>query len=293
MNQVREQMKLFFNLPDEEKRKISNTLSPCHRGYFGIGDENLDADAKQIDLKEGIDIGIDIPNPEQNSSIAGLPNYGPNLWPPSSVLSSFRPTLEAYFDKVFQLGLTLLGAFARALDLPELYFNQFYLGERPAMPILRLLRYPPQPGRNDDAASKNGDESKEDVHIGCGAHSDYGFITILYQDDVGGLELQNSAGAWVPAPPIPGSLVVNIGDMMARITNDVYSATRHRVVNYSRNRERFSIPFFFDPEFHTTVECLPSCMGPDRPSKYGKVMYGEHLMKILDSTWTYRQQEKT
>jgi len=281
LNQVQIQMNHFFALTSEEKTKISIGLSNCHRGYFGLGEENLETGEEKLeptyDLKEGFDSGIHVPDPEANPQLAGIPNYGPNQWPSAELLPNFQPTIESYFSQVFELGLTLLRAFAVSLELPLDYFEKYYKGEVPPMPILRLLRYPPQP------------ENAPSGVMGCGPHSDYGFVTILFQDDVGGLEVFSSDGEWVKAPPIPYSLVVNVGDMMARLTNDLFSATVHRVFNYS-NRERFSIPFFFDPEFNTKIDCLASCVDENRPKKYPPVVYGEHLIKILNATYTYRKQ---
>jgi len=282
LDNVQAQMKLFFELPAEEKSKISIGLSKCHRGYFGLGEENLDSGEEKsdasYDLKEGFDSGIHVPHPENDPKLEGIPNYGPNQWPSRDLLPNFEVTIESYFKHVFELGLTILRAFAVSLGLPVSYFEQYYKGTVPPMPILRLLRYPPQP------------ENAPIGVMGCGPHSDYGFVTILFQDEVGGLEVFSSDGEWVKAPPIPYSLVVNVGDMMARLTNDIFSATVHRVFNYS-NRERYSIPFFFDPEFNTRVESLESCVEEERPKKYPPVVYGEHLIKILNATYTYRKNE--
>jgi isopenicillin N synthase-like dioxygenase len=119
---------------------------------------------------------------------------------------------------------------------------------------MRLLRYPSQ------AHAAQGT-------FGIGAHCDYECFTILGQDQVGGLLVQNSAGEWIDAPPVPGTFVVNIGEMMARWTNDVFLATRHRVINASQ-RKRWSIPFFFATNYDTLITCLECCKAPDAPAKY-------------------------
>ena len=128
---------------------------------------------------------------------------------------------------------------------------------------LRLLHYPPQDGHVDRA------------DIGIGAHSDYGALTILAQDDVGGLQVMNRDGDWVEASPLPGTFVINIGDLIQRLTNDIYLANLHRVVNVS-GRERYSVPFFIDADFDAVFEPLPGCISDGNPKKYAAVVCGEH-----------------
>jgi isopenicillin N synthase-like dioxygenase len=140
--------------------------------------------------------------------------------------------------------------------------------------ILRLLRYPPNPRA---AAMTDG-------QLGCGAHSDYGYLTILAQDEVGGLQVQNRAGKWIDARPVPGAYVCNIGDMMAQWTNDRFAATQHRVIS-SPDRERYSIPFFFHPDFDTEVACLPSCQSADNPPRYAPTTTGAHILQRLQEAY--------
>jgi isopenicillin N synthase-like dioxygenase len=115
--------------------------------------------------------------------------------------------------------------------------------------------------------------------MGAAAHTDWEVISILAQDTTGGLEIQLRSGEWVPASPLPGGFVVNLGDMMARWTNDHYTSTRHRVMNRSA-RDRYSVVFFCDPAYETRIECLPSCTGPDRPPRYAPTTCGEHLAEM-------------
>ncbi len=159
--------------------------------------------------------------------------------------------------------------------MPENFFDDKI--DKP-LAQLRLLRYPPQ----------SGPISPQE--IGCGAHSDFGCVAMLAQDQVHGLQLRNSAGEWIEAPPIAGTLVCNIGHMMARWTNDLWRATPHRVINTS-GRERHSIVMFFDPNYDVEVSCLASCQGPDNPPKYAPITMGEHLARMFDQSFAYRRRD--
>lgn len=263
----------FFDLPLARKQTIAIEHSPCHRGYFALGGENLDpAQQRETgDFKEGIKIGRDLP-PDHPRVRAGTPLHGPNQWPED--LPGWRETLQAYYNACERLGLQLMRAFALALALPEDYFDR-YLGE--PMATLGPLHYPPQHGPISEA------------RIGAGAHTDFGCLTILAQDDNGGLQVRNIEGRWIDAPPIPGTFVVNIGDMMARWTNDRFSSTLHRVINRS-GRERYSMPFFYDPEFDTPVVCLETCTGPDNPPRYPPTTGGQHLLNKIGETFEYHRE---
>lgn len=263
------EVRRFFALPDERKMAVHMRNSPCHRGYYPLFEENTDPDLT-ADLKEGFDIALEL-GPDDPDVIAGRPLHGPNQWPVD--LPGFRETLEEYYAAMRQLACRLLRAFALGLDIPEDFFEDKV--DKP-LAQLRTLHYPPQAGHIEAET------------LGCGAHTDYGCLTILAQDDVGGLQLCNSAGEWISAPPIPGTFVVNIGDQMARWTNDIFAATRHRVINTS-GRERYSLPFFFDPNYDTVVECLDTCRDADHPPKYPPVRAGEYLLERFDATYSYRQ----
>lgn len=261
--------KRFFAQPHDEKMRISIVESPNHRGFFPIGGENVDPE-KTFDLKEGFDMALEL-GPEDPGVRAGLPLHGPNQWPEN--LPGYRETLDAYYDALCDLGRSLCRAFAMALGLAEDYFDAKL--DKP-LAQLRLLHYPPQTG----PASER--------EMGVGAHSDYGCVAMLYQDDVGGLQIRNSAGEWIEAPPIPGAFVCNIGEMMARWTNDTFAATLHRVINTS-GRDRYSAVVFFDPSYEVEVACLDCCQGPGNPPHYPPTTAGVYLKKRLDETFAYRQ----
>lgn len=268
--------KRFFAQPLEKKLEIDIEKSACHRGYFKMGGENLDP-AKQKaggDLKEGVKIGQDLPL-DHPLVQAGTPLHGPNQWPGD--LPGFKETMERYFETASALGRELMHAFALALELPETYFDRYL--DLP-MATLGPLHYPPQTGQITEA------------QIGAGAHTDFGCLTILAQDPNGGLQVRNAAGDWVDAPYVEDSFVVNVGDMMARWTNDIFASTHHRVINTS-GRERYSIPFFFDPSHDAAVECLETCCGPDRPAKYPATTGLQHLLDMINATFDYRRDAPT
>ncbi len=261
----------FFALPDAKKAEIAIENSACHRGWFKIGGENLDpAKQKQSgDLKEGVKIGRDL-GPDHPKVIAGLPLHGPNQWPD---LPGWRAAMQTYYDAMDQLGRHLLQAFATALELDPTYFDGFL--DTP-MTTLGPLHYPPQAGHITEA------------QLGAGAHTDFGCLTILAQDDNGGLQVRARNGGWIDAPPIPGSFVVNIGDMMERWTNGVFTSTLHRVINVS-GRERYSIPFFFDPDFSAEVRCIPTCLAPGEAPKHAPTTAGQHLLDMINASFAYHK----
>jgi isopenicillin N synthase-like dioxygenase len=257
----------FFALPGAEKMTIALARSPFMRGYFPIEGEVLDP-ALGGDYKEGFDMALDLPL-DHPAVVVRKPLHGPNQWPARP--PEFRPIVQRYFDDLIALGRTVSRGFALALDLAEDFFTRRM--QHPTA-ILRLLRYPPNP----QAAAL------EKTQPGCGAHSDYGYLTILAQDQVGGLQVQNRAGKWIDAKPVPGAYVCNIGDMMAQWTNDRFAATQHRVVS-SPDRERYSIPFFFHPDFDTEVACLPSCQSADNPPRYAPTTTGAHIVRRLQEAY--------
>ena len=264
--------KRFFDSPLERKLEIDIERSACHRGYFKLGGENLDP-AKQKqggDLKEGIKIGRDL-SPDHPLVRAGIPLHGPDQWP--SGLPGWRDVMQAYYDRLCDLGRTLMRAFALSLALPEDRFEGLL-----TLPMATLgpLRYPPHPGPVTEA------------RLGAGAHSDFGCLTILAQDDAGGLQVRDRAGRWIDAPAMPGTFVVNVGDMMARWTNDRFASTPHRVINRSGGA-RYSLPFFYDPDHDAPVACLDTCQGPDNPPRYAPTTGLRHLLDRIEETFDYRK----
>ncbi|SLN68941.1 2-oxoglutarate-dependent ethylene/succinate-forming enzyme [Roseovarius albus] len=253
------QTKAFFDLPLEEKMKLHVSKSgTALRGYIEMFGENTDP-TKTKDLKECFDLGPETPGDT-------TPFFGANQWPAD--LPEFRAAIYGYHEDMKQLSGSLLRGIALSLDLDERFFEPKM--QNP-ISIQRLLHYPPQTGKIDESV------------MGIGAHTDYGNLTILAQDDVGGLQVMNRDGDWVQGPPIPGMFVINIGDLVQRLTNDVYLANLHRVVNTS-GRERYSIPFFIDADYDADFAPLPSCVTPENPAKYEAVTCGKHKFgRFLES----------
>jgi isopenicillin N synthase-like dioxygenase len=248
----------FFDLPLAVKSEAYRS----GRGYEAMGSQTFD-DAPSPDRKESMTVGIDLPL-DHPLVRAGTPRHGPNYWPR---LTGWREPVEAYFAAMDRLARLLMNGIALSLDLPWGYFDPCLEDH---MSTLRLLHYPPHP---------EADAARE---VGCGAHTDWGAITVLAQDS-SGLELRHADGNWIPAPVVPGTFIVNLGDMLARWTNDLYASTPHRVLNRSP-RDRYSAAFFFDPAFHTKVECLSTCRSAERPPRYPPVTSGEHLAEMHRKT---------
>jgi isopenicillin N synthase-like dioxygenase len=242
----------FFDLPLDEKMSLHISQSgEALRGYTEAFGENTDPERTK-DLKEIFDLGREALDGKTR------PFFGPNNWPES--LPSFGSTMTDYHNQVMGLARRLLGGIALSLDLDQDYFDPMMTEP---VSIQRVLHYPPQ------------NKIKDDSLIGIGAHSDYGCLTILAQDDVGGLQIMNRDGVWIEAPHIPGTFVINIGDMMQRLTNDVYLANLHRVINAS-GRERYSMPFFFDVDFDTVFKPLDKFVNSENPAKYEPIVCGDH-----------------
>jgi isopenicillin N synthase-like dioxygenase len=264
----------FFAQTSEEKAKIAIEKSNCHRGWFMLGGENLDPSKqkKAGDLKEGVKIGRGLPA-SHPLVVAETPLHGPNQWPPN--LPGWQDAMQEYYDALEALGREMMHAFALSLDLDEDYFDN--LLDAP-MTTLGPLHYPPQKGHITEE------------QLGAGAHTDYGCLTMLAQDNAGGLQVRNAAGEWISAPPIPGSFVVNIGDMMERWTNGVFTSTLHRVINISGG-ERYSIPYFFDPDFSAPVTCLETCLAPGATPKYAPTTAGKHLLDMINASFSYHKEK--
>jgi isopenicillin N synthase-like dioxygenase len=224
----------FFALPEPEKLEIAMTRGGrAWRGYFPVGAELTSG---RPDLKEGLYFGAELAVDDPRV-LAGLPLHGQNLFP--ARVSRLRPLVLAYLDALTTAGQAVLTGVALSLGLDGDYFAAGYTAD-PTI-LFRIFHYPPSPATGID--------------WGVGEHTDYGLVTLLAQDDNGGLQVA-TPGGWIDAPPIPGTLVCNIGDMLDRMTGGWYRSTPHRVRNVS-GRGRLSFPFFLDPGFGDEVPPLP------------------------------------
>ena len=250
--------KRYFSLPLEERMK--DLLDPDFtRGYMPYGYER--APGQQPDLKESFELALDLPLNDPDVQMGRL-LHGPNRWPDAHPW--FRAVAEPYLAATTSLGRRLLGIFALSLDLDRDYFEPYC--NKPMM-HMRLFHYWPQ-------------TDTRGTQLGAGAHADFGMLTILNQDPIGGLELCKRDGEWIGAPHIPGTFVVNIGDLFRTWTNDVYVSTVHRVVNRA-GKERYSVPTFFCLDYDTPVSCLPTCVAPGEAPKYPTITAGEYVEGLL------------
>ncbi|MFT3803511.1 MAG: 2-oxoglutarate and iron-dependent oxygenase domain-containing protein [Burkholderiaceae bacterium] len=256
----------FFDLPMADKLAVDKTLSPCNRGYEPLRAQTLETGGLP-DLKESFYIGAEVAADDPRA-VAGRFNTGPNQWPDG--VSGFRAVMERYYQAAHALGTLLVRGLALSLRVPASHFDG-YLDNAAA--TLRLLHYPPQPA--DPAPGEKG----------CGEHTDFGGVTLLLQDEAGGLQVRDvQAGCWIDAPPVPGAFVVNIGDLFARWTNDRYVSTLHRVINVS-GRERYSVPFFFTGNLAHEVACIPTCLEPGEQPKYPVVTVEQHQIECYRRTY--------
>ncbi|MCF8483152.1 MAG: isopenicillin N synthase family oxygenase [Rhodospirillum sp.] len=261
----------FFHQPLEVKAKTKANVN--FRGFHATGGA-LMYGADKPDFKEFFQIGLDLAEDDPDV-LAGQPLRGPNQWPETP--PGFRPAMEAYYTAIGECGADLLRGVALALTLPETFFRDRY-----AKPLQRTqaIYYPPQP------------EEMGPDQYGVACHTDYGCITLLYQDDVGGLEVLNRDGQWVEGPPVPGSFVVNVGDLLQRWSNDHFLSNAHRVRNTS-GRERFSIATFYDPSYDSVVDPrdLLSARGAEEAPRHVPISAGDHIWGRIVESGRHRKEK--
>ena len=253
----------YFHRPAEEKRALHLNVTPNHRGYVGPLEVTPDV-TKKADVREVFKLAHATPEDDPDYR-AGNVLFGPNVYPKEP--RGFEPAVSAYYATVERLARDVFRLFALGLGLDEEYFLPMVTKPASVMNINFYAATEP-----DQAGS------------GIGAHSDYEAFTILWQDQNGGLQIENAAGEWIGVPPIDGTFVVNIGDLMQRWTNGRFSATRHRVVNRS-GKERLSIAYFANVDYATEIRCLEACMGPNDPPRFPVTTAGRHLMEAIIRTY--------
>lgn len=268
--------KQYFSLPKEKKEKNQWTDSSSNSGYVAVEREHLDKERnRRGDLKEAFNVG----RPEQMV----------RFW--KTIISvaegeerkereHFRDLVTKFFMRCAKTAEVIHQAIALGLGLEQTFF-QDKLSER--CHTLRLLHYPL-------LDKQQVEKAKEVCQTRAGIHTDYGAITLLFQDDVGGLEVEAPDGRWKSIPYLPGTMVVNTGDLMQRWTNDTVKSTKHRVVVSEQQkiygRDRYSIAFFVHPNDSTDISPLEVCVTPERPSKYPiPVCAGDYLLAKLNATY--------
>ena len=259
----------FFSQDRATKMEISMERGgPAWRGYFPVGGELTSG---KPDVKEGIYFGAEL-HEDHPLVRAGTPLHGPNLFPRN--IPELRDAVLAYMDAMTRLGHALMEGLALSLGLESSYFANRYTAE--PLTLFRIFNYPGDP-------HARGDEPR----WGVGEHTDYGLLTILKQDDTGGLQVKSRTG-WTAAPPIAGAFLCNISDMLDRMTAGHYRSTPHRVQNVTR-RDRLSFPFFFDPNFNAEIGPIlpadPSCVASDYAERWDRASvhefqgtYGDYVL---------------
>ncbi len=269
-----QQAKILFDLPFEEKQKLAWSDEFSNRGYIGVERERLDPN-KPGDLKEAFNLGkeVELPLETDSDRLSDLNRMAAraNCWPEG--MPEFRQTLNEFFAACADTASLVHRAFAVAMQLPETYFSDRHQRQDYT---LRLLHYPPiqTPPKPEQGRA--------------GEHSDYGSVTLLFQDEVGGLEVQTTDGEWIAAPPIPDAIVVNTGDLMQRWTNHEFCSTKHRVQvpqDHRIQRDRYSIAFFCTPDYNAEITCVSSPRMGDRPALYPPILAGEYLLSRLRATY--------
>ncbi|MDT8450450.1 MAG: 2-oxoglutarate and iron-dependent oxygenase domain-containing protein [Wenzhouxiangellaceae bacterium] len=248
----------FFALPEEAKLEYHQPGGGGRRGYTGFGVEQ--AKGHDVpDLKEFWHVGREVQGDNPHPDI-----LLPNVWP--EVVPGFRAAALALYGALDNLGRRMLSAIALDLDLPADWFaDKVDRGNS----ILRPIHYPPirdaKPGQ-----------------VRAARHEDINLITLLIGSKEQGLEILNKRGDWVPVTTLPGTIVVNVGDMLQRLTNHVYQSTTHRVVNppgEAAKRSRYSIPFFLHPNPDFVIETLVQCITPDNPNRYPEPISSDDYLR--------------
>jgi isopenicillin N synthase-like dioxygenase len=261
----------FHELPLEQK--LSLKVNAQHRGYMPFAESKIVSSSIQKATRPNLSESLMVMHEAEPDDPlrADDPLAGPNQWPE---LPGFRDVITAYDAALSSLARRLVRLFEDALGAPPGALASSF-----AQPttFLRLLHYPPQ----DPAGPAD--------EFGSNPHTDYGFLTILAQDGSGGLQVRAPDGeTWLEVPPRPGTFVLNVGDIGERWSNGRLRSTPHRVVNRT-GRDRYSIPYFFDPAARAVVEPLPCCVADGAGPAFEPIVYGEYLLAKLDANHSYRR----
>jgi isopenicillin N synthase-like dioxygenase len=281
----------FFAQPVEDKMQIAiSNGGRAWRGYFPVGNELTSG---KPDGKEGIYLGTEIDDDNHPKVRDKVPLHGRNQFPSiGDDKNEFRHIILTYMTAIENLGRLIMSSLARSLKLDVNFFDKNYFRNEPTC-LFRIFNYP---------ASFCQQEGKENLW-GVGEHTDYGMLTILLQDDIGGLQVKTSQGEWIQAPPLPDTFVCNIGDMLDRMTGGYYRSTPHRVRNLSTTHDRLSFPFFLDPNWDAEVLPVPmegiTAIDDDANHRWDKTSvhafrgtYGEYLLKKVSRVFPDLAQEQ-
>ena len=265
------QNRRFHALPLERKQDVR--INENNMGYLAmnasIQRHSTVHRATRPNQNESFFCGHDR-GPDHPDVVAGRPICGQNLWPRD--LPGFREGVMAYFHAVHGLAQSMLPAFALALGMPRDYFASTFSAENQVQ--LRLLHYPPTDlGDND---------------FGTGPHTDNSFLTILARMDVPGLAIQLPSGHWAEPPLIPDTFLVNIGNIMRRISNDRFLSTRHGVI-VEGDRDRYSIAYFHSPDPYSTIRVAPSCIDAANPARYDPVLFADLILEFWRANYAHQQ----
>ncbi|CAO2830942.1 unnamed protein product [Amaranthus hypochondriacus] len=271
LKEVRDITRKFFELPLEEKLKIKLSAETGYRGYQEVGD-NVTKGAP--DLHEAIDCYTELKQGMYGD--IGKPMIGPNLWPSNP--ENFKVVMEQYVDLCTELSRKIMRGIALALGGSLNEFEGNIAGD--PFWVMRLIGYPVISKENGHNESENG--------IGCGAHTDYGLLTLVNQDEsITALQVQNHSGEWIWAPPIPGTFVCNIGDMLKILSNGLYESTVHRVIN-KNPKYRICVAYFYEPNYDAAIEPLEICVQrTGGVKKLGQAVYGKHLISKVTTNFRY------
>lgn len=244
----------FFASGLDQKKRSAYLSAQENFGYQGILEENLDPE-QPADIKESFTM-------RNILRVAVIDSR----WP----TSAFRATVLKFFAASLQAAYRMQRVLATALDQEREFFVHYHSGENVT---LRLLHYP---------AWEAGKVASG--QLGAGAHTDYGLITLLFQDSVGGLEVQTKSGNWIGVEYVPKAIVINCGDLLELWTNGRYRSTPHRVQPKLGGQERFSMALFVDPDTATPVKVLDSCITPEKPALFPPLTAGEHILRKIRAT---------
>jgi isopenicillin N synthase-like dioxygenase len=261
---------VFFEQPRAEKAKRDKSTHPARQGWMPVGGMNPDANPdKDADQKETFVLPRDyLPGEKRGDN----PAVGAGNWPDAQLMPGFKEFISAHIAKRVVVGQRLARALALSLDLSEDYLDE------PHRYPATSLTYNYYPSLDPANVGR--------TQWGISPHTDYGSFTLLSQDALGGLEVRTTSDEWIDVLPVPGTFVVNLGDLFARWSNRTYRSSLHRASNFNTSgRARISLPLFFNPHPAARIACLPTCQGAGNPARYEPVEAGTYIRALLEQSY--------